>query len=345
MSLPSLIEDEFVTVDAHTLTDTVRAVLRANGADAAGAQTQATHLIEAELRGHPSHGVRRLPIIVERLRAGFIVPGVEPEFSWVTDSVLRVDGRNGFGPAVAWRTVELVAARAASTGITLATVSAANHIGMLSPYVEELALGGWIAIALTTSEALVHPWGGSRALVGTNPIAIAVPSATDPIVLDMSTSAVSMGKVIEHSARGIPIPAGWAVDEHGESTTDATAATSGAISPFGGAKGFALGLTLEAMVGVLSATALGRDVHGTLDAERAVTKGDVFICIDVERIGVSAMLPVLSRYLEEVRDSGDVRVPGDRSRVERAHRLTHGITLDPALWDQLTSLTEGVHHD
>src|SRR5699024_3092522 len=115
-----------------------------------------------------------------------------------------------------------------------------NHMGMLAPYVEKAAKAGCIAIALTTSEALVHPWGGARALVGTNPIAVGVPTVKQPFVLDMATSEVSMGKVLYYAGRDECIPEGWGIGSSGSSTTNPSEVI--ALTPFGGPKGYGLGL-------------------------------------------------------------------------------------------------------
>jgi L-2-hydroxycarboxylate dehydrogenase (NAD+) len=338
----SVVEGDEVVIGALELEDTVTRVLVGQGAAEIDARAQAAHLVEAELRGHPSHGIRRLPTLAGRVRAGLIVSG-SPGCEWVTDSVLRVDGLRGFGPVVARRAIGLIAERAERTGIAVAAMRNTNHIGMLSPYLETLAAGGAIGIIVTTTEGLVHPWGGSHALVGTNPIAIGVPTDGAPLVLDMSTGLVSMGRILDHAGRGLPIPDGWAVDAAGTPTTDAAAASRGAIAPFGGAKGFGLGIAIEAMVGVLTATAFGRDVVGTLDTEHAATKGDLLICIDVGSFGGLAMLPLLTAYLDEVRGDG-ARIPGDRARAERARRLADGIQLDAALWQRVLALSPDTEH-
>jgi len=144
-----------------------------------------------------------------------------------------------------------------------------------------------------------------------------------------------------------PLPAGWAVDADGRPTSDAAAATRGAISPFGGPKGFALGLALEVVVAALSATALGTGVHGTLDTDRAVTKGDVFIAVSLRRLGLETALPAIRDYLDEVRASGvdasaPVTVPGDRSREVRARHLAAGVPVHRSTWDRTLELLDEV---
>ena len=338
-------EDEVVIVEASRLREVVTSVLEREGASRDDAAAQAEVLVEGDLRGHHSHGVRRLSVLVGRLRNGLVRSGGEAVHRWRTDSVLDVDGLSGFGPVVARSAIGAITERARTAGVALATVRNANHLGMLAPYVERIAAAGQIGIALTTSEALVHPWGGARPMVGTNPIGIGVPTAGPPLVLDMSTAAVSMGKLLDHAAQARPIPPGWAVDESGVPTTDAKAAVRGAVSPFGGPKGYALGLALEVLVATLTGSALGTRVRGTLDIEDECTKGDVFVAVSPERLGLAHMQPAISEYLDEVRASGSdpqtrLDVPGDRARRTRADRLRSGIPLHPDVWATVLALQE-----
>lgn len=334
-----------VLVDVDRLRGVIVRALGSAGATSSDATVQADMLVEAELREQPSHGLLRLPVLVSRLRAGLLQSGAAPILTWKTDAVLSVDGARAFGPVAGKVTVDAMLERIGRTGVVVATVSNAGHLGMLAPYVERLAAGGCVGIALTVSEALVHPWGGSRALVGTNPIGISVPTADLPIVLDMSTAASSAGRILDYALRGEALPPGWAVDADGRPTTDAAAATDGAISPFGGAKGYALGVTLGALVGLLSGSSFGSDVHGTLDTTMPVSKGDLFVAFSVNLFGASEHLESLSRYLDEVRDSGTndrvVAVPGDRARSARLRHGAEGIRIDPQLWANAMRFADG----
>jgi L-2-hydroxycarboxylate dehydrogenase (NAD+) len=322
-------------------------VLTAYGAARAGADQQAHVLVEADLRGQSSHGLQRVPMLVERILNGVLRPAATVRTRWITDSFLSVDGRAGFGPAAAFSAVEQIADRALDTGVAVAAVSNSNHLGMLVCYVEELARRGHIGIGLTTSEALVHPWGGTQMMFGTNPVGVAVPTGGEPFVLDMSTGAVSMGKILGHARRGEPIPLGWAVDGDGTPTTDAVAAARGAISPFGGPKGYGLGLAFELIVGVLAGGEFGRAVHGTLDSGSVCNKGDVFICLSPERLGLTGVLPRVAGYLNEVRASPraagveSIDVPGDRSRRLRTRYLREGIPMDETVWRSVEALRAG----
>jgi L-2-hydroxycarboxylate dehydrogenase (NAD+) len=318
-----------------------RAALLAAGVPTSPAQVQLDQWLEAELRGQPSHGLLRLPRIVERIRGGLADPVAIGESRW-SDNLLSVDGQRGLGPVIALHALDLVLGRAAETGVAVAAISNSNHLGMLAPYVEAGARRGMMTIALSTSEALVHPWGGRVAMVGSNPIAIGIPADPEPFVLDMATSAVSAGKILDHAHRGAALEEGWAIDAEGRPTTDAVAATSGAIAPFGGAKGYGLGLAIELLVGGLASHSYGRDVRGTLDSTEVCNKGDLLIVIrpgDPQRASAGA-----GAYLDAIRDSprapgvASIDTPGDRARRRRSHNLDHGLDVPDPVWARLVEL-------
>jgi len=326
-------------------------ILRTHGASAMPAGVQARWLTEADLRGHPSHGLQRVRTIVGRMRGGLIEADSRPELQWRSPSALVVDGRRGFGPVVGLATIRELVRRVGATGVAIGAVHGANHLGLLGPYVEEIAEDGLIGAAMTTSEALVHAWGGHTRMLGTNPIAIGIPAEQGPFVLDMATGAVSMGRVLAHARTRIPLEEGWAVDDTGAPTLDPDLAVAGAISPFGGPKGYGLGLAVELLVAALTGTALGTAVHGTLDAECESTKGDLFMVIDPGDFGVDEIPGRLSRYLQEVRRSGssepgkEVAVPGDRSRSARARGLSEGFTVDDGVWREAEELLQVAESD
>jgi len=161
-------------------------------------------------------------------------------------------------------------------------------------------------------------------------------------VLDMATSLVSMGKIHDYANRGAPIPQGWALDAHGNPTIDAAAARDGAIAPFGGPKGYALGLAFEVLVASLSESAIGRNVKGTLDSEHASNKGDLFIVIAPPHADAARAL--VTDYLDAVRASPSadpahpVLIPGDRAHAARDKAMAEGVPLDDGLWEDLKKL-------
>lgn len=320
---------------------TARLALVTAGVPERHAKTQVDLLLAAELSGRPSHGLMRLPRIVERIRNGVCDPDATGRQEWRRDCYLLVDGQQGLGPVVACAALDAISARARERGVSLAAIHHNNHLGMLGWYVERVAANGQAAIALCTSEALVHPWGGRQAMLGTNPIAIGIPASPGPLVLDMATSIVSMGQIHDYARRGQPIPAGWALDQSGEQTTDAEAAKAGSIAPFGGPKGYALALAIEALVTHLSGAALGVDVSGTLDATNVCNKGDVFIVIQPQLGEIGS---AISAYLDVVRASPPrvpgkpIMVPGDPERAHRTELMRDGICVPDGVWDEIVAL-------
>ena len=307
------------------------------------AALQAEVLVEAELKGHPSHGLQRLPRILTRIERGLADPRTEGVATWRSSAFLEVDGLRGLGPVVAVAALRRIAERAASSGVAVAGIRNSNHIGMLAHYVEHLASKGQIGLAMSSSEALVHPYRGARALLGTNPVAIAVPTAGRPMVVDLATGLVSMGKIHHHAANGLPIPVGWARDETGMPTIDASAAMKGSLAPFGDAKGYALGLALELLVASIAGSAFAPNIRGTLDSEAVCNKGDVLIAIDVG--SQPELLARCSAYLDLVRTSQPadhthpVTIPGDGASARRDRALSDGFEVAPRLWDELNALS------
>lgn len=331
---------------AATASATAVAALLAAGVPERSAHLQADLLVDAELRGLPSHGLLRLPRLLERIDNGVANPTTTGRAKWTADALLDVDGENGLGPVVATAALDAVRERAKTTGIACASIRSNNHLGALAWYVRRIAEGGQICIAFTTSEAIVHPYGGRTALVGSNPIAIGVPAHPRSLVFDIATSVVSMGKIHDYANRGEPLAVGWALDQHGEPTTDAAAARSGAIAPFGGAKGYGLGIALGALVASMTNTSLGTEVKGTLDSVNIPTKGDIFIVAQTHSEDSSHQV---SAYLDEVRNSPAARadtpvaIPGDRSDARRAEATVEGVDIPDGIWDRIVARAQRDH--
>lgn len=331
-------------IDVDQLRTLSEAVLKRTGVPEPHAELQTDLLLEAELRGRPSHGLLRLARIVERIGNKVADPITTGKHSWRGDAFLEVDGQNGLGPVVACAALDAIVEKARTTGISIAAIANNNHLGMMAWYAERVASKGLTLLALSTSEALVHAWGARRAMLGTNPIAIGVPASPRPFVLDMATSLVSMGQIHDYAHRNKPIPANWALDAQGNPTTDAMAARDGSIAPFGAAKGYALGLAFEVLVASLTASAIGRDVRGTLDSTAVCNKGDVFIAVDAAVSG--SMAATIGAYLQAIREDAPangfefVAIPGDRSLAVREERLRNGIPVADGVWNDLLALSK-----
>lgn len=325
------------------------ALLKQSGVPSDDSRLQTDLLIEAELRGLPSHGLQRLPRLLTRITRKLANPTPQRTTRWAQPAFLCVDGDRGLGPVVLMATLDELEKTARKTGLAMAGISNANHIGMLAYYAEVAAARGLIAIIMSTSEALVHPFGGTQAMLGTNPIAIGIPTPTDPFILDLATSEVSMGKIHHFALTGDPIPEGWAVDAQGVPTTDAKAAMSGSLASFGGAKGYGLGLAVELLVATIAGSAFAPEVRGTLDDSEPANKGDVILLINPgAQTGRSQSL---ATYLDRLRRSrpldpaSAVAIPGDGMRRRRSAALTAGLDLPDTLYSELTALAaQDPHH-
>lgn len=326
-------------VDFATARALAQDLLAAAGVPHTAAALQTDLLLDAQAKGVPSHGLLRLPRLLRRIANGRANPTADGEHRWTTPTFLTVDGQQGLGPVVAWRALQAVVPAAEREGIACAAVTSANHLGMLGFYTSRIAALGMVCLATTSSEPLVHPWGGTRAVVGTNPLSIAVPAEPEPLVLDMATSEVSMGKIHEYALRGEPLEPGWAIDAEGSPTLDADAARTGALTPFGGPKGYGLGLALGAMIAFVTGSAVDPDVRGTLDDTELANKGDLFVVIKGAGRSVSGLLDVV-RDTPRSNPSAPVLVPGDRARSRAQRSRERGLDVADGLWAELLRLRE-----
>src|SRR6202051_4250450 len=314
-------------------------VLSKLGANERESSVQADVLTEGDLRGHHSHGLQRLPVLATRIKNRLIRVNSNPEYTWTADSVLSVDGKDGLGTFVAESALNVAKSALGQRGIVAVAIRNSSHLGMIGYYCEKKAREGFICIAMTESEVLVHPHGGTEALVGTNPIAIGIPGDPVPFVFDMATSVSAIGKILAAKHRGESIPDGWAVDAQGTPTTDPDETLKGALTPAAGAKGYGLGIAIGILAGLLPGGEIGRLVLGTLDTEHRCTKGDFFLLMNPGAFaGGPALANRVASYLDELRHSPpqkgfpSVIVPGDRARGLREERERTGIPLPKEVW-------------
>jgi L-2-hydroxycarboxylate dehydrogenase (NAD+) len=336
MTIP---QEASIVVSAEDVRSTIIHVLSKLGASERESSIQADVLTEADLRGHHSHGLQRLPVLAARIRKQLIRVMAEPDYIWTADAVLSVDGKDGLGPFVAETAHEIAKSRLQEKGIVAVAIRNSSHIGMIGYYSEKRAREGIVCIAMTESEALVHPHGGTKALVGTNPIAIGIPSEPAPFVFDMATFTSAIGKIYASKHRGETIPLGWAIDAEGKPTTDPDAALKGSLTPLAGPKGYGLGISIGILAGLLPGAEIGRTVLGTLDTEFRCTKGDLFLLLNPAAFPGGALLAAhVASYLDELRSSppqnncDQVIVPGDRARKVREERMRSGIPLPKEVW-------------
>src|SRR5262249_23149849 len=235
----------------------VHDIFRALGTSEHEAAAMAEVLVEADLRGHTSHGLQRVPLAVELLQSGHTQGNARPRIRQQRAAAALLEADRALGPYAGIVGAREAIARARHTGAAAVAIANCSHVGLVGYYVELAAREDMIGILFGKAEGWVHPYGGTEKLLGTNPLAIAIPTNGDPLLLDMATSATSAGKVYEAVAAGRKLAEGEAIDPSGAPTTDPAAALEGALSPVGGAKGYGLGLALELLGAVLTGVAPG----------------------------------------------------------------------------------------
>ena len=217
------------------------AVFVALGVPAADAQLFADSLVCADLWGHSSHGVMRLPWYARRLQSGVMRAVTQPQTVVDAAAVAVLDGCDGIGQVLATQASREAMRRAKLHGIGAVAVRNSNHFGAAMYYSLLGPPQGCIVMVTTNASPAMAPWGGREKRVGTNPWSLAAPAGRHaPMVLDIANTAVARGKIYLARQKGEPIPAGWALTAEGEPTTDATAAVAGLIAPMAGHKGYAM---------------------------------------------------------------------------------------------------------
>lgn len=317
-------------------------ILLANGVspEQAGAITRT--IVAAERDHCPSHGLYRLLGYVRSLRHGLSAGDAVPEVADIAPSLLRVDARRGFAPLAFEAGMPLLVEKTRRQGIAAMAINHCFHFSALWAEVEPLAEAGLVALAMTPSHSWVAPAGGTRPILGTNPIAFGWPRpGRDPFVFDFATSAIARGEIELHRRAGKPIPAGWAIDRHGEATTDAAAALEGAMLTFGGHKGSALAAMVELLAGPLIGDLLStesQEFDG--DVGGPPYHGELVIALDPSGFlgaSVGDHLERAEKLFAGIVDQG-ARLPSQRRRDARKMTASAGVSIPAALYEELLAL-------
>jgi LDH2 family malate/lactate/ureidoglycolate dehydrogenase len=318
------------------------------GVPDADAKTVAHLMVKSDLYGHDTHGTFRLRQYVNRLRDGGTNPRAKVTIAAERDSTAVVDGDNGLGHLPMLFATELAMAKAHEHGIGWVGVRNGNHAGPASLYVNMPVQRDMIGIyAAVGSANHVPPFGGMDLLLGTNPIAIAVPAGNSPpFVLDMATTVAAAGKIKTLAQRGEPMPEGWMVGRDGRPLTDPTRQQEGFLLPIGGPKGYGLAMAIGLLAGTLNGAAFGKDVVDfTKNTASATNTGQFIAAISVAAFAdVEMFKAVVDEIFETMRESatlpdhGQVRIPGDRRRVTFDDRTANGVPLHPKLVETLSDI-------
>jgi LDH2 family malate/lactate/ureidoglycolate dehydrogenase len=306
--------------------------LRGIGYDAKEARIIADHVIDAALCGYEYSGLAKILNIPEHRR--FRMPRRPMRIVHETTVSALYDGGNNVGMVAMYHAANAAIAKAAAHGIAIIGVTDSWMSGRSAYFVEMIARADLVAIHTASSGASVAPYGGTRAVLGTNPIAFALPGAEDPLVLDMGTSAFMATELQLRARLGQPLPEGVAIDRGGQPTQDANEARHGALLPFGGHKGFGLGLVVQAF-GLLGGAGLMPDNDD----------GYVFIAFRPDLLVPLADLrrdlgALIARVKAVPPQPGfaEIRIPGEQSARNRRRLTAEGLDIDQLVYEQLGAL-------
>jgi len=336
-----------VTVDHLRLRRVIMALLRRAGSSAREAKACADHLVEANLKGHDSHGVGMIPAYVNNLLGGRL--NLNQHIRVVKDggSTAVVDGRLGIGQVVAMEATELAIARARKHGVAVVALRNAHHIGRVGTYGERCAAAGLVSLHFVNvldHDPWVAPFRGAEARFGTNPICIAMPGGKGehPIVLDFATSRVALGKVRVAKQRGKPVADGLVIDAKGRPTNDPNvmwANPHGSLVAFGEHKGYGLSLIAELFAGALGGAG---SIAPKNPRRGSIINGMLTVAIDPRRLGnpkaIVAERRAVIAYTKSARAAKrglPVLVAGEPERIARAARIRAGIPIELATWTDI----------
>lgn len=332
--------DGKVMVEAGEAKAFLASLFRAAGVDEDAAVLVAEGLVEADLQGVGSHGMLQAPTYLRRLRAGTIACGGAPTLVHSSAAVAVHDAGLALGHAVAGTAMSHAIETAKRHGLSAVAVRSATHFGIAGRHARVAAEAGMIGIVMCNTRPMLAAPGASRAVVGNNPLAIAVPVAgRDPIVFDMAMSAVAMGRIRLAAQRGEAIPEGWAIDTAGEPTTDAAAALRGVLMPAAGAKGYGLALMVDLLCALSGGSALGELTSMYGDPATPADCSWLFLAIDPAHFGLTQPYAerVAGLAASVVAVAGEGALPGDRKL--RAAEMSGGrITVPASLVIELDEL-------
>ncbi|MBY4603501.1 MULTISPECIES: ureidoglycolate dehydrogenase [Bacillus] len=333
-----------VTIPAEEAMELVRIKLTGARLNERDAEKVADVLVHADLRSVHSHGVLRTEHYVNRLRAGGINPEAHPVCKETGPVTGVLDGDDGFGHVICDLAMDRAIDMAKKNGVGMVTAVNSSHCGALSYFVQKAADENLIGMAMTHTDSVVVPFGGRFPFLGTNPIAYGVPAKhKKPFILDMATSKVAFGKILQAREEGKDIPEGWGVDENGEAATDPYKVVS--LSTFGGPKGYGLSIMVDVFSGLLAGAAFGPHIakmYSGLDQKRKLGH---YVCAINPSFFTDrdTFLEQMDAMLDELQHSPPavgverVYVPGEIEQLHEERNKIHGISIARSVYEFLKS--------
>lgn len=339
---------EYIQTTPDKLRALCASILEKHGMSPEDALIVADSLVEADMTGVTSHGVTRVKMYCDHIRAGGTNPKGKIRIIRETANSALVDADNSLGIVAAYQAMQIAVAKAKSAGIAIVNVRNSNHCSALSYYAKMAAKEGLLSIICSNSPSTMVPWGSREKYFGTNPFSICVPTGGDPLVLDMATSVVARGKILLADKKGASIPQGWAVDTEGKPTTDAAAALKGSVLPFAGPKGSGIAMMIDIFGGILSGSAFGPEIGNLIiNPEKPMNTGHCFIVIDPELFlpgeefkNQTDLLVKQIKGLQPAAGVEEIYVPGEIEHNNRRQKLKEGINVPASVCNELKAIAQ-----
>ncbi|PFG29819.1 Ldh family oxidoreductase [Paramicrobacterium agarici] len=338
---------------SQQLSDFATSILTAQGVPEPDAEIVSASLVAADMGGHESHGMLRLPWYSARLSSGAMSARTDPVVVTDAGAMTILDGRDGIGQVLVDRAMSRAMENAERFGIGAVGVRNSNHFGTAGHWTRSMAERGYVGILLTNSSPSMAPWGGLAKTVGSNPWSIATPGGPHgSVVLDISNSMVARGKIYAAIQNDADIPDTWALDAEGRATTDPHAALQGTLQPIGEHKGYGISFMIDMLAGVLTGSGYADQVVGPYSATGRSRCGHLVIAIKTD-----ACLPrdeLLKRADDLVEltvwgplaaDSARIFVPGDHESENLERARLEGVQLPERTVSDLNELAVSLNVD
>lgn len=328
-----------------SLPDQLHSLICSTLTDHKTSQENAVHvadaLLAAEIDGQKGHGISRLVSYAKQAQSGKVDGFAQPKITAETAAMARIDAANGFAYPALSIAAETLIEKTKNCGLAAVAVYRSHHFGQAGYHVEKLADAGLVGLVFGNSPQAIAPWGGTKPVFGTNPIAFAAPQRSKPpLVIDMSLSKVARGKVMVAAQKQEPIPEGWALNEKGHPTTDADEALAGTMLPMGDAKGAALVLMVEILAAALTGANFSYEAGSFFTADGSQPGvGQILMAFDPKLFSNDTFLERFTQLANVIEDQDGARLPGESRLKSRESVRKNGLAVDPKTIDAIKALT------
>lgn len=313
----------------------------------------AHYLVEANLVGHDSHGVIRVPSYIQWLKEGKVLANQELKVIHENDVIAVVDGQFGFGQVMGEQAMRIGIDKCRKSGVAVVALRNPGHLGRIGDWAEMAAAAGMLSLHFVNTSGvgiLVAPVGGIERRLSANPVAVGIPARQGaPIIWDVSTSVIAEGKIKVALNKGVPVPDGCIIDSEGKAINDPKTfygPPPGAILPFGGHKGYGLSIIADVLAGALTGNGCSNPAATRLtNGMLAILLAPGFFLSEAEFHAEVERFAGYIKTSKKTTPSAEILMPGEPEARNRARRSRDGIELDDTTWGQIVAVGKSLSLD